>query len=80
MPFFFVSVSCRLCVSLFVVVFGRLSFSSCIVVRFPCFLGSVFLCLAVAPLVIYFFVYILCCKETDDFQVTVVVVTIDCAD
>ena len=65
----FVSVSYRLCVSLSVVVFSRLSVGSCLVVRVPWFLGSVFLCLAVAPYVVYLFVCILCCKETDNVQV-----------
>ena len=65
----FVFVSYRLCVSLSVVVFSRLSVGSCLVVRVPWFLGSVFLCLAVAPYVVYLFVCILCCKETGNVQV-----------
>ena len=65
----FVSVSCRLCVSLSVVEFSRLSIGSCLVVRVPWFLGSMFLCLAVAPYVVYLFVCILRCKETDNDQV-----------
>ena len=56
----FVSVSCRLCVSLSVVVFSRLSLGSWFVVRVAWFLGSVFLCLAVSPYVVIF-VCILCC-------------------
>ena len=48
----FVSVPCRFCVSLSVVVFGRLSVGLCLVVRVPWFLGSVFLCPAVAPYVV----------------------------
>ena len=50
----FVSVSCRLCVSLSVVVFSRLPVGSRLVVHVPWFLGSVFLCLAVAPYCVYF--------------------------
>ena len=49
--------SCRLCVSLSVVVFSLLS-GSCLVVRVPWFLGSVLLCLALAPYVVYLFVCI----------------------
>ena len=57
---------CR-CVQSFV--YWLVSRGSCLVVRVPWFLGSVFLCPAVAPYVVYLFVCILCCEETDDDQV-----------